>query len=64
MGHLSSGHNEVCYEVKNCPACDALSDKNKEIEELRQENVDLENRVKSLTRAIQNIGNEGREAKE
>ncbi len=38
MELCSEGHDEICYEVKNCPACSLLED----IKILEDENERLE----------------------
>lgn len=42
MNLCSDNHNEVCFETRNCPACDALSQKDKEISKLEDKISELE----------------------
>jgi len=44
MELCSSGHNEVCYECKNCPVCETLAEK----EELENEISDLKSEIESF----------------
>lgn len=37
MKLCSSGHEEVCYESRECPACEVSIDLEKKITELREE---------------------------
>lgn len=37
MNLCSDGHDEVCYEVRNCPCCQISEDKDKEISSLEGE---------------------------
>ena len=42
----SSGHDEVCYDSRRCPACDLVEEKillEDEVKELRKEIEKLEN---------------------
>ena len=44
MTLCSEGHDEVCYESRNCPACEVIKEKDKEIEILKDEIDDLKSR--------------------
>lgn len=48
MNLCSDDHEEVCYEGRRCPVCEAVSDKNREIERLEMENDNLQDQVKDL----------------
>ena len=48
MTLCDDGHDEVCYDGRNCPACELLaiiSKKEDEIENLKDEVKDLEGRI-------------------
>ena len=48
MNLCSDGHDEICYEGRNCPCCAMLSDiaaRNSEIDGLRDEIKSLENEI-------------------
>ncbi len=49
MNLCSDGHEEVCYSTRNCPACDAISDKNKEISDLENQVADLRAEVEEIS---------------
>lgn len=49
MNLCSNGHDEVCYEGRNCPAC-ALCD---QIKTLEDEIEDLENTIDKLNEESQ-----------
>jgi hypothetical protein len=54
MNLCSEGHDEVCYEGNNCPACEMKEDRNyfeeevskrdEQIEKLENEIIELENK--------------------
>ena len=49
MELCSSGHDEVCFEGRQCPVCEAISDKNQETEDMIKEIDDLKDENRSLT---------------
>lgn len=48
MNLCSSGHNEVCYETRECPCCEIMEDSTKKIDALENRIVDLEEQVHDL----------------
>ena len=48
MNLCEDGHDEVCYEARNCPACEALSEKDKEINILEKIIEDLKDEIESM----------------
>ena len=52
MNLCSDGHDEVCYEIRNCPACDVGVDKDREISDLENQMADLRAEVEELTAAV------------
>jgi len=51
MELCSDGHEEVCYESRNCPACEVEVVKNRQIENLEKEVADLVAEVDELSSA-------------
>jgi transcription initiation factor IIE alpha subunit len=50
MNLCSDGHEEICYEGRNCPACDIkfeLEKANATIDDLKDRIGDLENELSS-----------------
>jgi predicted nuclease with TOPRIM domain len=47
MKLCNDGHEEICYEERNCPACELL----KENEELEKEIESLKDEIKSMKEA-------------
>ena len=47
MNLCNDGHDEVCYEVRLCPVCEAL----KEIDRYQREIEDLRDEIKELQEA-------------
>ena len=47
MQLCSDGHDEVCFDQKNCPAC-----------ELLKMNIDLEDKIYDLKEDIEKLNNE------
>lgn len=52
MKLCSENHGEVCYESRNCPACEAIADKDKAISMLEDNISKLESAVESLNSEI------------
>lgn len=48
MNLCSDGHQEVCYEGRNCPACEAIKDRERTIESLERRIEKLEKQVDTL----------------
>lgn len=49
MELCSNGHGEICYEERNCPACEVIEEKQKDIDLLEDQIADLkENIIKDL----------------
>jgi hypothetical protein len=42
MQLCSDSHQEVCYDGRKCPVCDAIADKNSDIDELNKKIKELE----------------------
>lgn len=51
MELCSDGHDEVCYETRNCPACDIEVEKDKVIKDLENQVTDLQGEVDELSAA-------------
>ena len=49
MNLCSDGHEEICHESRKCPVCEALAEKDNEIESLKEK---IENLQSKLTDAI------------
>jgi len=45
MEICSSGHDEICYDTRHCPACVEIDEKNSEIEDLKSEIENLKNQL-------------------
>ena len=45
MNLCSDGHNEVCFEGRNCPVCEAQAEAAGKIEALKREIATLENKL-------------------
>lgn len=45
MDLCSNGHKEVCFEAKECPACDAIREKQSEIDDLKFQIDALESQI-------------------
>ena len=45
MNLCNNDHDEVCYEGRNCPACDKIKELNEEIEDLKDKVQDLKNEL-------------------
>jgi tetrahydromethanopterin S-methyltransferase subunit G len=48
MNLCDSGHDEVCYESRHCPACSIASEKDDEIASLNERIDDLKKHVEEL----------------
>lgn len=51
MTLCSDGHEEVCFEARDCPACEAVTERDglaKELDQLREEYSDLENSIRTI----------------
>lgn len=48
MNLCSNDHDEVCYEGRQCPVCDLLTDKGKEIDQAQDEISNLQDRITDL----------------
>jgi len=48
MNLCDDGHDEVCYECRNCPVCASK----KEIDDLQRETEDLRDEIRELKEAI------------
>lgn len=48
MTLCSKGHEEVCFESRHCPACEAVSERDeliKQVTQLESDYADLENSI-------------------
>jgi hypothetical protein len=45
MNLCNNGHQEVCFEGRECPVCEKI----KEIESLKEEVISLENAISTMT---------------
>lgn len=45
MNLCDDGHREVCFEGRDCPACEKIDELNEEIKDLEKEVESLENRL-------------------
>jgi len=64
MNLCSDGHQEVCFEGKNCPACTAIYERdqaNQEVELLKDKAEQLQSRIDDLElgAAAQEVSSEG-----
>ncbi len=48
MNLCSSGHEEVCYETRDCPFCEKIAELEKDIENLADEISDLKGQIAEL----------------
>ena len=48
MELCAEGHEEVCYEARTCPACEAIQEKQNSIDDKDAEIKDLKNQVEDL----------------
>ena len=51
MNLCSSGHDEVCHEGRNCPACEAIAEMNalqKEKDELQDQVDELKDELETM----------------
>ena len=54
MDICSSGHDEVCFETRRCPACDLVKerdDESAEVKRLEEKLDDAHGRIAALMRA-------------
>lgn len=56
MNLCSNGHDEVCYEGRNCPVCEMEAEKDKEIEQRDKEIADYESLIEDLNEQIDKLG--------
>ena len=42
----SDGHDEICFEVRNCPCCEIIKEKDRVIEELEEDLKSREGEMK------------------
>jgi predicted RNase H-like nuclease (RuvC/YqgF family) len=64
MNLCSSGHQEICYEGRNCPLCAIQSDKEdsdkeneRKIEKLKDEKAELESDLYELRNTLTELQN-------
>lgn len=50
MNLCSNGHDEVCFESKNCPVCEMEVKLKEQISKLEDQIKDLENEVDALSK--------------
>lgn len=58
MTLCSDDHDEVCFEGRNCPACQAISEKSdaeKERDNAKDELADLNKTIDNLEEQIKNL---------
>jgi hypothetical protein len=48
MNLCSDDHEEVCYEGRNCPACEVRTDLRSEVKDLERKVDDLENQIQEI----------------
>jgi len=48
MELCSDDHQEICFEGRSCPLCDAISEKDKEILSLEEQIEDLTDKLEAL----------------
>ena len=48
MNLCSDGHEEVCFEYRKCPACEAIKEGDDKIKELESEIETANNRISEL----------------
>ena len=48
MNLCSDGHEEVCYEARTCPACEAIQEKQNDIDDRDTKIKDLQGQVEDL----------------
>ena len=54
MNLCADGHEEVCFEGRNCPVCEIRSDLNAQIEDLNTQIEDLSKEVSQLESKVDN----------
>jgi len=52
MNLCSDGHEEVCYEARTCPACEAIQEKQNDIDDRDAEIKDLKDQVEDLEQQL------------
>ena len=52
MNLCSDGHEEVCYEARTCPACEAIQEKQNDLDDKNSEIKDLKEQVKDLEQQL------------
>lgn len=57
-------HDEVCYEGRDCPACEVADELNQDISQLGDKISVLENQIGELEGTIENLETELKEARE
>lgn len=58
MNLCNDGHEEVCYEGRECPVCEVTNEKNREIEDLEHKVAELEHSVSELEQNVQDLQGE------
>jgi len=58
MELCSAGHDEVCFEGGNCPACSKIEDLEAEISDLVEEITALEDKIELLQDEVQDLREE------
>jgi ribosome recycling factor len=53
MNLCSNIHDEVCYEGRNCPACEMRDNLQGTIDDLKKDNRSLEDEINDFTEKIQ-----------
>jgi len=64
MNLCNHGHDEVCFEGRNCPVCEMETDKNSEISKLEDKISELENQIGELEGTIEDLSAELKESRE
>jgi len=52
MNLCSDGHEEVCYEARTCPACEAIQEKQNDLDDKNSEIKDLKEQVEDLEQQL------------
>lgn len=55
MNLCSDGHDEVCYEGRECPACYHIAEKNSEIEDLNRKIDSKDEEIASLSSRVEEL---------
>ncbi len=54
MDLCSDGHEEVCFETRECPACAAIGEKQSEIDDMKSELKEVKAERDDLAKALAN----------